>query len=118
MEVLAEVACMHACIQHPAQWRLVPANKPHIRYHTPLEFPLLDSFPNIVSQVSNPSRSVAIHSSLSTDRMISSRLQDLQKLVCKMISVEERESLSNGLGDLCEAYAEGWDSGSDNEIDD
>lgn len=50
--------------------------------------------------------------------MISSRLQDLQKLVCKMISVEERESLSNGLGDLREAYAEGWDSGSDDEIDD
>ena len=35
-----------------------------------------------------------------------------------MVSVEERENFSNGLGNLREAYEEGWDSGSDDEIDD
>lgn len=87
------------------------------RYYTPLEYPFLDSFPNILSQLSSPSQAVVIHSSLSTSTRISSRLRGLQNLVRKMVPVEERETLYNGLGDLREAY-EGWPEGSDDEIDD
>lgn len=109
---------MHA--EHPAQAQFPAptANPPPPRYYTPLAFPLLDSFPGIVSQISSPSHSVAVHSSLATSTKISLRLKGLQELVCKMVSVEERENFSNGLGNLREAYEEGWDSGSDDEIDD
>lgn len=35
-----------------------------------------------------------------------------------MVSVDERESLSNGLRDISEEYEEGWNSGSDDDSDD
>jgi hypothetical protein len=35
-----------------------------------------------------------------------------------MVDVEEREGLSSGLGDIREAYEEGWASGSDDDMDD
>ena len=34
-----------------------------------------------------------------------------------MIGIEERESLSNDLGEVAEAYEEGWQSESGNESD-
>lgn len=101
-----------------AQFPVPAANSPPLRYYTPLEFPLLSSFPSIVSRVSSPSHSVAIHSSLTTSTKISGRIKGLQALVCKIVAVEERENFSNGLGNLGEAYEEGWDSGADDEIDD
>lgn len=118
VESLSEAVCMHAEHHAHAQFPVQIANPPPIRYYTPLAFPLLDSFPSIVPQISSPSQSVAVHSSLATSTKISLRIKGLQELVCKMVSVEERENLSNGLGNLREAYEEGWDSGSDDEIDD
>ena len=109
---------MHAEHHAHAQFPAPTANPPPIRFYTPLAFPLLDSFPTIISQISSPSQSVAVHSSLATSTKISLRIKDLQELVCRMVSVEEREGFSNGLGNLREAYEEGWDSGSDDEIDD
>ena len=35
-----------------------------------------------------------------------------------MTSPDEREALFNGLGEIGEAYEEGWDSGSDDDSDD
>ncbi|KAG0646720.1 dml-1 [Hyphodiscus hymeniophilus] len=35
----------------------------------------------------------------------------------KVIDVDEREALSNSLGEIAEAYEEGWDSGSDEDDD-
>lgn len=35
----------------------------------------------------------------------------------RSIGVAERETLSNSLGELAEAYEEGWDSGSDEDDD-
>lgn len=32
--------------------------------------------------------------------------------------MDVREALSNGLGEIGEAYEEGWDSGSDDDSDD
>lgn len=109
---------MHAEYHAHAQFPALAANPPVTRYYTPLEFPLLSSFPSIVSQVSGPSHSVAVRSSLATDMKISYRIKGLQELVCKMINVEERENFFNGLSNLRETYEEGWDSGSDDEIDD
>lgn len=90
-----------------------------ISYHTPLPFPLLDSFPDIlVPRFSHGLDSVAVHTTLSTTQAISQDIQRLQKIVNRTASLEEREALSNGLGNIAEAYDDGWDSGSDNDSDD
>lgn len=38
-------------------------------------------------------------------------------MVSRMVNVADREALSNGLGEIVEAYEEGWDSGSDEDSD-
>ena len=38
-------------------------------------------------------------------------------MMSRAIGVEEREALSNSLGEIAEAYEEGWDSGSDEDDD-
>lgn len=44
-------------------------------------------------------------------------MKELQNVVSRMVNVRDRETLSNGLGEVAEAYEEGWDSGSDEESD-
>lgn len=41
----------------------------------------------------------------------------MRRIVNRLADIEEREYLSNGLGELVEAYTEGWDSGSDEDDD-
>ena len=45
-------------------------------------------------------------------------MKALQKVVGRMVALDEREALSNDLGEIIEAYEEGWDSGSDDDMDD
>lgn len=87
------------------------------RYQSSLAFPLLDSFPRIFSLRPDLAKA-AVHSSLSTTTDISTRVKTLQKLVSRMVGLDERETLSNGLGEIREAYEEGWNSGSDEDSDD
>lgn len=39
----------------------------------------------------------------------------LEKIASRMVGVDEREALSNGLQTLAEEYDEGWDSGSEDD---
>jgi hypothetical protein len=87
------------------------------RSRIPLPFPLLDSFPRIFSQPSPSSSSVSVNTSLSTDTTVSLRVKNLQHIVSRAIGIAEREALSNSLGEIAEAYEEGWDSGSDEDDD-
>jgi hypothetical protein len=41
----------------------------------------------------------------------------MQRLVNRAVPVDEREYLSNGLGEIGEAYEEGWQSDSDDSDD-
>jgi len=61
---------------------------------------------------------VAVHSRLSTTTGVANRVKVLQAVVDRMIGLDEREALSNGLGEIAEAYEEGWSSGSDDDSDD
>jgi hypothetical protein len=78
--------------------------------------PLLDSFPHIFAQNSS-SNSLSVYTSLSTDTTVALRIKNLQQIVTRAIGIDEREALSNSLGELAEAYEEGWDSGSDENDD-
>jgi len=48
---------------------------------------------------------------------VASRIKNLRSIVSRSIPVDERETLSNTLGEIAEAYEEGWDSGSDEDDD-
>jgi hypothetical protein len=55
--------------------------------------------------------------SLSTDTAVASRVKSLQQIVNRAIGMDEREALSNSLGEIAEAYQEGWNSDSDEDDD-
>ncbi|KAL8973915.1 MAG: hypothetical protein Q9197_001849 [Variospora fuerteventurae] len=94
------------------------ASLPNVeKYYHPLPYPLLDSFPEIFGPTEGATKAPAIHGSLSTTTRISKRTQGLQNMVSRMVNVADREALSNGLGEIVEAYEEGWDSGSDEDSD-
>ncbi|EPE36710.1 Tubulin nucleotide-binding protein [Glarea lozoyensis ATCC 20868] len=82
------------------------------RKSIPLPFPLLSSFPGIYHHIQDDS-TINLTTSLSTTTAVASRLKSLQHIVNRAVGVEEREALSNSLGEMAEAYEEGWSSGSD-----
>lgn len=88
------------------------------RYRCPLSFPLLDSFPPIFNNRLSQPGALAVHTSLSTTASVSDRIKRLREIVNRAVGLEEREALANGLGEVCEAYEEGWESGSDDDDDD
>jgi len=86
---------------------------------TALSFPLIDSFPHIYADSSSDlsPASVSVHTSLSTDSAVALRVKALSTIIYRSIGLDEREALSNSLGEIAEAYEEGWDSGSDEDDD-
>ena len=78
---------------------------------------MLDSFPGIFSFKPRPTK-VAVHTCLSTSTGVSRYIKNLRNSAVKLASQEERENLSNGLGEIGEAYEEGWQSGSEESDDD
>lgn len=89
-----------------------------LRYRSSLQYPLLDSFPGIFSQPPDHLNTVPIHTALSTTSGTTRRIKGLQTVVSRMADLDEREALFSGLGDIAEAYEEGWDGCSDDESDD
>ncbi|KAL8690066.1 MAG: hypothetical protein Q9218_004405 [Villophora microphyllina] len=87
------------------------------KYYNPSPFPLLDSFPRIISESLCTGQSAIIYGSLSTTSQISKQTKGLQNIVSRMVDVADREALANGLGEIAEAYEEGWESSSDVESD-
>lgn len=111
IDVALQSACrvLFKCISSPANQS--------IRYHSSLEYSLLDSFPDIFPTLH--SHSVAIRSSLSSTSRVISRVKALQNTVNSVVGLDEREALFNSLGEISEAYEEGWQSdGCENDSED
>lgn len=89
-------------------------------YNSALQFPLLDSFPDIFRDDKGEplTGAVSITSSLSTDSSVSRKLKSLRSTVLRSISIEDRETLGNDLMEMADEYHEGWSSGSDDGEDD
>ncbi|KAF2203076.1 mtDNA inheritance protein dml1 [Delitschia confertaspora ATCC 74209] len=91
------------------------------RYSAPLLFPVLDSFPSIFnvssSFTTNHPKKLAVYAGLSTSTSVANQIRTLDQIVRRMVNLEERETLSNGLQGMAEEYDEGWDSGSDSDSD-
>ena len=93
------------------------------RTRTSLLYPLLDSFPDIYTthptsaERGSTRKEVATLAGLSTTSAITTRIRDLREVVGKLVSLEDREALTNSLGDIAEAYEDGWEGGSDEDDD-
>lgn len=87
------------------------------RTYTPLSFPLLDSFPGIFAYEDENITNLSISTSLSTDTSVAVRIKSLQQIVNRAIGMDEREALSNSLGEIAESYEEGWDSDTEDDDD-
>jgi hypothetical protein len=59
-----------------------------------------------------------VHSGLTTSTAVAGQVRAIEQIVRRMVSLDERESLCNGLRMIAEEYDEGWSSGSDSEADD
>ena len=88
------------------------------RYHSTLRYPLPDSFPSIFAERTDNSKSIAVHTSLSTTSKVAIYVEALQSVVNRTVQLYEREAMSNGLAEISESYEEGWSGGSDDDSDD
>lgn len=88
------------------------------RYYSTLRYPLPDSFPRIFTGITENFKSIALHTSLSTTSGVAVKIKALQSVVNRMVRVDEREALSNGLAEISESYKEGWSDRSDDDSDD
>lgn len=87
-------------------------------YHsstTPLKFPLPDSFPHIFPAEQD---SVDVQTTLSTESSIGGRMKALKTMSTWSVPFDEREVLANGLSEIADAYADDWESGSEEDDDD
>ncbi|PGH12021.1 hypothetical protein AJ79_04530 [Helicocarpus griseus UAMH5409] len=88
------------------------------RYHTPLAFPFLDSLPHdLLAGKGSLGSGLRVRAALSTTTKIGDKVKELQKVASRLIGVDEREALVNGLGEISEAYQEHWESVSDSGDD-
>jgi hypothetical protein len=89
------------------------------RFAAPLLFPLLDSFPRSILNVgSGHSTKLAVHTGLTTSTAVADQIRAVEQIVKRMVGIEEKETLCNGLQVLAEEYDEGWDSGTESDEDD
>lgn len=87
------------------------------RYLTTLEFPLLDSYPHIFTSAASKT-SMPVRTFLRTDTSISTSMRALRAQTSRLIDLDEREGLSNGIAEIADAYQDDWSSGSDDDDDD
>ena len=55
---------------------------------------------------------------MSTDTAMRSSLRGLREQTAWLLPMEERETLTNGLDEIADAYKDDWSSGSDDDDDD
>ncbi|RAO67931.1 uncharacterized protein BHQ10_003943 [Talaromyces amestolkiae] len=94
------------------------ASKPAVeRFTSTLRFPLPDSYPRNMFSGSDAKVGVEMVAALSTTSRLAEKLRDLQTIASRGVGVDERENLTNGLGELRELYEKDWISESDSGDD-
>lgn len=86
-------------------------------YRTPLRLPLLDSFPHGLYPTSKSGDGVSVFAALTASTRTADKIKTIQATAARMLSVDEREALVNGLGEIRESYETGWYSGSEEDDD-
>ncbi|KAI9863321.1 MAG: mtDNA inheritance, partitioning of the mitochondrial organelle [Trichoglossum hirsutum] len=109
-------------VDNSYQLRQRKAGSPVVqRYSTTLGLPSLDSSPRLFwsqePQSAHAEDSLTVHTSLSMTSSVTTRIKSIQSVIRKLVGIDEREALLNELGEIREAYEEGWDSGTDEDDD-
>ncbi|KAJ5126624.1 hypothetical protein N7448_007403 [Penicillium atrosanguineum] len=86
-------------------------------YRTPLRLPILDSFPYGMYPKSKSGSGVSILAALTASSRTAERIKAIETSTARMLSVDEREAMLNGLGEIRESYETGWSSGSEDDDD-
>ncbi|KAE8380635.1 tubulin domain-containing protein [Aspergillus bertholletiae] len=81
-------------------------------YHAPLAFPILDSYPSHMFPGAKQKK-INVLAALTASSRTAERIKRLEIVAERVISVDERETLVNGLGEIRESYETGWMSDSD-----
>ena len=66
---------------------------------------------------STPDAGVSVLAGLTSSSRTADALKGLESVAGRMIEVDERETLVNGLGEIRESYETGWNSESDFDDD-
>jgi hypothetical protein len=85
-------------------------------YRVDLPFPTLSSYPPIFRFHSRPEK-LAIKVSVSTTTEVANRVRGLASTARRMVGVDEREALCDGLTSMAEEYEEGWSDDDDYDED-
>lgn len=98
---------------HDASERLhdrFSAQAPRISLHqSGLLHPILPSYPSIFRIPGRPQK-LAIDAVLTTNTAIASHVRAVENVARRMVGVEDREALCDGLSTIAEEYEDGWDS--------
>ncbi|KAJ5204952.1 uncharacterized protein N7498_005831 [Penicillium cinerascens] len=86
-------------------------------YRTPLRLPILDSFPQGMYPKSQSGSGVSVLAALTASSRTADRIKAIERTTARMLSVDEREAMINGLGEIRESYETGWSSGSEDDDD-
>ncbi|KAK5074958.1 hypothetical protein LTR64_001163 [Lithohypha guttulata] len=94
-------------------------------FHVPLGFPRLDAYPAGLfdfpeDQTTGDRRKISLTAGFTTSSKANERILNLRDLVTRhsrAVAVDDREELYNGLTEVAQRYAHGWDSGSESEDD-
>ncbi|KAK4575083.1 mtDNA inheritance, partitioning of the mitochondrial organelle [Recurvomyces mirabilis] len=82
-----------------------------VTYHTDLLFPSLSSFPPIVR--SRRAETYTVKVSVATDTTVAARIRSLENHAQRIVGVDEREALCDGLASMAEEYEAGWSDDED-----
>lgn len=93
------------------------AHDPRTSLHqTTLLFPLLSSYPSIFRFPGRPQK-LAIDASLATSTAIADQIRRIEAVSRRVVGIDEREALCDGLAAMAEEYEDGWSS-DEESIDD
>ncbi|CAI7625158.1 unnamed protein product [Penicillium pancosmium] len=104
-------------VGHLRKLRLYNSESMLQSYRTPLHLPILDTFPHGMYPKSPSNAGVSVLAALTASTRTADRVKAIESTAARMLSVDERENLVNGLGEIRECYETGWSSGSDEEED-
>ncbi|KAE8150875.1 tubulin domain-containing protein [Aspergillus avenaceus] len=82
------------------------------RFHAPLSFPILDSYPSGMFSGAKEKK-INILAALTASSRTADKIKLMERVAGRIISVDEREMVVNGLGEIREQYETGWMSDSD-----
>ncbi|KAI7366752.1 tubulin nucleotide-binding domain-like protein [Hortaea werneckii] len=83
-------------------------------HQSALLFPILPSYPSIF-RFQKREEKLAVKTSLQCSTLVADRMRELERNARRMVGVEERETLCDGLATMAEEYEDGW---SDDEDED